>query len=215
MKEYQFYLFDIDDTLLDTGELITHCFEIVCRRIHHLDIEPEQVHPLIGLPLKKMFEILLIDVQNVDFDLMIQEYRKYQFEVYDQRLKLFPNVKSTLHELYRTGKQIAAVTSRRKDSLQIFLKATQIDSYFHALITPEDTTEHKPCSAPALKAMKELNGTSGSAIFVGDSQFDIECGHRSGMDTGFVLWSNLTPNSLPITPTYIINDLSMLLNFPD
>ncbi|MCP4622524.1 MAG: HAD family hydrolase, partial [bacterium] len=37
--------------------------------------------------------------------------------------------------------------------------------------------------------------------------FDIQCGTHAGIDTAFVTWSHNDAAALPVTPTYLINNM--------
>ena len=213
MKEYRYYLFDLDGTLLDTTDLIAHCFHHACYSHCRLPIQPDQVYPILGLPLKESFQRLLGERKNINTDLLVDTYKRHQLTVYPQYLKIFPNVKSTLRQLRKCGKKIAIVTSRKKETATLYLRRMEIEGYFETVVTPEDTLEHKPHPAPARKALELIRGTRESALFIGDSLFDVECGHRCGMDTALVLWSRSTYVSGAVSPTYTIEDISELVSF--
>ena len=213
MKEYRNYLFDMDGTLLDTTDLIVRSFDYACKKQYGISIESKWVYPLLGLPLRQSFQELLIEREHIDFDLLVDTYRKYQLTVYPKYLKIFPNVKSTLRQLLQRGKKIAVVTSRKRESAMLYLHQMKIDIFFDIVVASEDTSEHKPHPAPARKALDLLHGTPNGSLLIGDSFYDIECGYRCGTDTAFVLWSRSTYGSEMAAPTYRVRDMSGLVSF--
>ncbi len=214
MKEYRNYLFDADGTLLDTTDLVVGSFVHACRELYGTFVEPKQIYPLLGLPLRQSFQKLLDARENIDCDSLIDTYKSYQLGVYREHLKIFPHVESTLQKLRQRGKRIAVVTSRKRESVMLYLRHTGIDTFFDIVVTPEDTHEHKPHPAPAQKALARMGGSPADSLFIGDSMYDIECGHRCGMDTAFVLWSRSTYSTTALSPTYEIGDMSELISFP-
>jgi len=136
---------------------------------------------------------------------------EYQMSVYSQYLKLFPGVLETLDTLKKNGKKLAIVTSRFRNSLDVYLRDTGIFTFFDAIISPESTKHHKPRPEPAIKAMEELNARKPETLFIGDATFDIECGAGAGIDTAFVTWSVNDLDSLKKTPTWFITSMSELI----
>jgi pyrophosphatase PpaX len=211
MKKYSYYLFDADGTLIDTTELIYQCFVHTCRTFGDINVSRNNVIKNIGLTLRKQMEVYFGPLTDEQFTARAAEHMKYQLSIYPQYLRVFPTVVEGLDMLRANGKRCAIVTSRRRETLDLYLKKTNIIDYFEAFVTPENTAKHKPDPEPVLKAL-ELLGVrdKGVAIFIGDSEYDIECGRRAGVDTAFVEWSHNDPASLPSRPTYCINDLTQM-----
>ncbi|MGD9201422.1 MAG: HAD-IA family hydrolase [Chitinispirillia bacterium] len=207
MKTYRAYLFDADGTLFDTTEMIFQCFKYSCKKYGNLSVTRKQVFKNIGLPLKIQFECLFGALSNERTEELIKAHMEYQLKIFKKYLRLFPGVAETLKMLKNNEKKLAIVTSRRMESLLIFLKDTNIFNLFNILITPESTEKHKPLPEPALEALKQLNCKNSESLFIGDATFDIECGKNAGMDTAFVSWSKNPPSSLNLKPTYILNDI--------
>ena len=122
----------------------------------------------------------------------------------------FPHVIDTLERLKSAGKKLAVVTSRRRFSLERILDSTGTAKYFDVLVTPEDTTRHKPDAEPALKALSLLGADKTSTVFIGDALYDICSGTSAGIDTIFVNWSHAQLSSLPVPPTWTIDSLQEL-----
>jgi pyrophosphatase PpaX len=103
------------------------------------------------------------------------------------------------------------VTSRRRETLGLYLKKTGIYDFFEVFVTPENTEKHKPQPEPVLEALSLLKVADKSGVLmVGDSAFDIECGSRAGVDTAFVNWSHSESVSFAIKPTHVIDDFIQL-----
>lgn len=211
MKDYKCYLFDIDGTLLDTTELIVKSCQKVCLKNAGFNPGFDFIASLTGLTLDKVLASCLDG--NCDYDMarVIREYKDYQQAIYRDHLKVFPDVNHVLHHLKSQGKKIAAVTSRRLESLEPYLRFTDSLQYFDTLVTPEATTQHKPHPMPAIKAIDLLKTTPEQCLFVGDSIFDIQCGQKAGTDTAFVAWSFNSTDELEQGPTYIISNMKELL----
>jgi pyrophosphatase PpaX len=211
MKDYSYYLFDADGTLIDTTELIYQCFMHTCKIFGDLDVSRNDVVRNIGLTLRMQMEKYFGPLTDEQFAVRSAEHMKYQMSIYPRYLRLFPSVLQALTMLKSTGKACAIVTSRRRQTLDLYLKKTGIFDFFTVFVTPEITLKHKPDPEPALEALTLLgNAKKNEAVLIGDSEYDIECGRNAGIDTAFVSWSHNDPAVLPVRPTYIIGDLTQL-----
>ncbi|NLW31044.1 MAG: HAD-IA family hydrolase [Fibrobacter sp.] len=210
IREYDYYLFDADGTLFDTTEMICSCFEHTAEQFGK-QYDKKLVKTHIGMTLRKQMEIYYGPLTDQMFETFRTAHMDYQLSIYKDFLVLCPGVKEALSELVQNGKKCAVVTSRMMYTLELFLKEMGIFSFFEVLVTPESTLKHKPDPQPALKAL-ELFGsvTPQKAVFIGDSPFDIECGHRAGMDTAFVKWSHNDKSLLSVKPVYYLNDMRQL-----
>lgn len=210
MKDYTYYLFDADGTLFDTTELICQCFAYSLDKYGNMKKPKEELIKSIGMTLRSQFELHLGSLSDAQYDEMQQEHMRFQLSIYKDYLNSFPGVKQGLATLKERNKRLAIVTSRKINSLTIFLKETEIFDYFEVMITPDETEKHKPEPEPAIEAMSLLGAVSQQSIFIGDSLFDIQCGTRAGIDTAFVAYSKTKSNQLSVKPTYLINSLEDL-----
>jgi|WetSurMetagenome_2_1015567.scaffolds.fasta_scaffold00048_56 pyrophosphatase PpaX len=209
MKDYACYLFDADGTLLDTTELIVQCFRFTCRKYGGFEIDRERVTKNIGLTLRRQMELYLGPLTDERFSAVGGDHMRYQLSIYPEYLRVFPGVREGLETLRGRGKRLGVVTSRRRETLELYLKETGILGFFGILVTPEDTSRHKPDPEPVLAALSKLViADKTTVLMVGDSAFDIECGARAGIDTAFVNREHNVPAEHGIRPTYVIDEFS-------
>ncbi len=211
MKSYQAYLFDADGTLFDTTEMIYLCFEYTCKKYANLQVKRGQVFSNIGIPLRKQLEIFLGPQSDEKASEIQKTHMEFQLSIYKKHLRLFPGVANVLSQLKNAGKKLAIVTSRRKKTLTLYLKHTNIFNFFNVFITPESTEKHKPDAEPALEALKQLHCKATETLFIGDAIFDIKSGEKAGIDTALILWSKKDISSFKTKPTYILKNLNTLV----
>lgn len=205
-------MFDGDGTLFDTADLVVHCFQYVSKKHCDQDVSRATILSGYGLPLKG--QLIKQLGEDADIETILKDFISYQMEIIDKDVRLFPEVWETLDHLKQQGSKLAVVTSRKPYSLGRILKHTDIERFFDTLVTPDDTELHKPDAAPALLALSRLGSKASEAVFVGDSQYDILSGNRAGTDTIFVNWSHLGIETVPVKPTWRIDEMSDLLNIP-
>jgi len=207
MKPYDCYLFDADGTLFETTELIYRCFVYSLKKHANREIPREEIIAGIGLTLRKQFEHHIGPLSDEQFDLIQADHMHYQMGIYRDYLAPCPGVPEAIKKLHASGKKLAIVTSRKITSLACFLRETGIYDYFSVIVTPDETDQHKPHPAPALKALELLKAAPEAALFVGDAPFDIECGQRAHIETALVAWSHNKAGQLSLTPTYVIDSM--------
>ena len=59
---------------------------------------------------------------------------------------------------------------------------------YHAVVTAEDTTRHKPGPEPMLHALELLGSTPAEAVYVGDARYDVEAARAAGLAAVAVTW---------------------------
>jgi pyrophosphatase PpaX len=210
MKDYTNYLFDADGTLFDTTELICQCFIYSLDRFGNMKKSREEIIKSIGMTLRSQFEQHLGPLSDEQYDEIQKEHMRFQLSIYKDYLKAFPGVKQALETLKKRNKRLAIVTSRKINSLALFLKETEMFDCFEAMVTPDHTEKHKPEPEPALKAISLLGAQKEESVFIGDSLFDIQCGTNAGIDTAFVTYSKTKSDQLAVKPTYLIKSLEDL-----
>jgi pyrophosphatase PpaX len=209
MKEYQTYLFDADGTLFDTIDMICSSFQYIAGKYAGKALARETIIRGIGLPLLDQIAHHLGEAG--DPLAIADDYRDYQLTILAQSISVFPQVAETLQSLKKAGRQLGIVTSRRRPSLDEILEITATGQYFDVLVTPEDTSRHKPHAEPVLKAMTMLGADKTQTVYIGDAFCDILSGTGAGIDTVFVAWSHTQLASLPSPPTWTIDTMGELV----
>ena len=210
MKDYSYFLFDADGTLIDTMDLIVRCFEHTCATFGNPAVAADEIMKNVGLTLREQMRVLFGPLTDERFEVIAAEHMAFQLKQYPRYLRAFPGVPEGLALLASRGKKCAVVTSRKRATLEIYLKETGLYGYFEAFITAENTQRHKPDPEPALAALTQMSAQKDCSLFVGDSSFDIECAHRAGIDSAFVNWSRNDPSGFPIQPTFFIDEVRQL-----
>jgi pyrophosphatase PpaX len=179
-------LFDFDGTLADSTDLIMQAFRHTMGR--YLDAVPpdEQWRSGFGTPLD--VQIARFARTEAEFQAMMDTYRQFQQDRYDDLLRPFPGAPEMVMELARRGVPMAVVTSRYRRSTLRGMELCGMLDHIPVVITPEDVANPKPHPEPVLHALERLGVEAGSAVFVGDSPYDIRSGRAAGTWTAGVLW---------------------------
>ena len=106
----------------------------------------------------------------------------------DGLVKIFPGIEEMLGQLRQEGYKVGVVTSRTKDSTLFYMEKFGISHYFDAIVSCDDTGEHKPNPQPLLLGLEKLGAKAEEAVMVGDSSFDIRCANNAGVKSVLVDW---------------------------
>lgn len=223
MKDYQFLLFDLDDTLLDFNAAEKLALPKLFAA-HNIQLTPEIQHiyheinsglwkaleeghitreQLMETRFSKTFEHLGRKVNGRELDV---EYRSYLTESKVFVEGAFNVVKALApkYELYITSNGILDTQHKR-------LEATGLAPYFKQVFVSENTGYQKPMKPFFDYVFDRIpNFTPEKSMIIGDSySADIIGGAGAGIDT---CWLNpLNKAYQKIQPTYTIKKISQLL----
>ena len=206
--KYDTILFDLDGTLLDTNTLILQSFTYVFD--HYLpDYQYTQADQLacIGPTLKQTFSRLAPEREAE----LTAAYRQWNIANHDRLVHAFPQVQETLAQLQQMGCQLAVVTSKRRDVVEMGLTLCDLKQYFPVVVTYDDVENHKPEPDALHLALAQLT-PSGNVLMVGDNSHDIHGAQNAGVDSVGVAWSIKGKAFMEdLHPTYLIDTMSELL----
>lgn len=188
MNTYKTYIFDLDGTLLDTlNDLHASCNYAL--RTHGMpERSLEEVRQFVGNGVKKLMERAIPDgLENPLFEETLQTFRQhYLLHILDTTLP-YPGIMDMLQQLKAQGKRIAVVSNKFYAATQDLCKHFFGDTIQVAIGEREDIKK-KPAPDTVLEALRQLQVTRQDAVYVGDSEVDIETARNSGIPCISVLW---------------------------
>ena len=188
MNTYKTYIFDLDGTLLDTlNDLHASCNYAL--RTHGMpERSLEEVRQFVGNGVKKLMERAIPDgLENPLFEDTLQTFRQhYLLHNLDTTLP-YPGIMEMLQQLKAQGKRIAVVSNKFYAATQDLCKHFFGDTIQVAIGEREDIKK-KPAPDTVLEALHQLQVTKQDAVYVGDSEVDVETARNSGIPCISVLW---------------------------
>lgn len=201
-------LFDLDGTLINTNDLIIDSFKHTFKKHLNIDVHESEIVMHFGEPLLDT----LAEYDKENAHILMQTYREYNEEIHDELAKEIVGAKETLSELKALGIKVGVVTSKRRELAERGLKLFNLLDIMDVVITPEDTTKHKPEAEPVLKACDILAVRPEETIMVGDSHFDILCGKNAGAKACLVKYTALPIDMIMLhTPEYLVDEIKDIL----
>jgi pyrophosphatase PpaX len=184
---YSTVLFDLDGTLIDSGEMILSSFRHATRTVLAREIPDAELAALVG-GSNIHEQMRTLDEKQVDE--LVRVYREHNGPLHED-LKAFAGMEDLLARLRGEGRRLGVVTSKRRRTVDLAFAVLPIERYFDAVVTSEETERHKPHPEPVLAALERLEARPDETAFVGDSPYDIGAGKAAGVFTVGVAWGGL------------------------
>jgi len=180
MKPVRLIIFDLDGTLVNTLEDITHSVNFTLGRLGRPLLHLDTVRQYVGDGM----EMLLTRALGEHTDLL--EEAKGIYTVHQSRnlvvsSRLYPGVQETLE--YFRGLPMAVVTNKTLDFSEPLLEQLGIRPYFGMIIGADAGLPLKPAPDAFLSIMKRLAVPREHTAVVGDGTTDIRAGKAAGITT--------------------------------
>lgn len=202
------YLFDIDGTLLDSAPDICGAIQDVLAGQNCKAVPDLFLRGYIGRHLIATFGDILPELQPVQIDELIQQYRKHYLGRNHQATRPFPGVAEALAAL---GGRKATATTKGTPTTTAVLELFGLLQYFHH-VQGTDGFPPKPAPDVILRAMAALGEKPDACLLVGDSAADMEAGRHAGVRTCAVRYGYGNAEEMAKwEPDYWIDDLRDLL----
>ena len=184
---YPTVLFDLDGTLIDSGEIIISSFRHATQTVLEREIPDEVLAAAVGG--SNIYEQMrAFDEERADE--LVRVYREHNAPLHDD-LVAFEGIERALDRLRAEGRQLGIVTAKRRKTVDLAFAILPLERYFDTVVTSEQTKHHKPHPEPVLTALDRLGSEPEEAAFVGDSPFDMGAGKAAGVFTVGVSWGKI------------------------
>ncbi|MGW0363830.1 HAD family hydrolase [Streptomyces sp. NPDC002990] len=171
-------LFDVDGTLADTNHLHVTCWWEALRQAGH-HIPMHEIHRAIGLPGKDLVAHLLGEDRDAGADGELSAAHDTLYGTYFDRLPGLRSAAELLRELHRREWRVVLVTSAGSTELEALRKAIGADDAITATASSDDVEEGKPAPDPIQHALGLVDAPPDTAVFVGDTVWDMKAGARA------------------------------------
>ncbi|MCI6551461.1 MAG: HAD-IA family hydrolase [Prevotella sp.] len=182
------FIFDLDGTLLNTLDDLAASCNYALRSAGMPERTVEEVRRFVGNGVKKLMERAIPGgLEHPRFEEVYAMFRAHYLEHSLDTTQPYPGIMPMLAELDRRGKRLAVVSNK-------FYAATQelcahfFGDYIHVAIGERETIRKKPAPDTVIEAMRQLGVGRTKAVYVGDSDVDIETARNVGIPCVSVLW---------------------------
>ncbi|MDR1404674.1 MAG: HAD family hydrolase [Candidatus Methanoplasma sp.] len=179
MEKYDFYIFDLDNTLVDSRVGYEKAFTAAFGEFG-IPYDPALYNEYIRTPLDITFSERCPDspCRYRDFlSVMTDTYEKTCLD----GVRLFPDAQRCLERLSGSGCKMGIVSNSYMAQIRRILLKLGIGSMFSSVVGQDRVGFAKPDPEPVILCMSEMNGTPGRTVMVGDSANDVLAGMRAGV----------------------------------
>ncbi|MBL7000301.1 MAG: HAD-IA family hydrolase [Gammaproteobacteria bacterium] len=213
-KKYELIIFDWDGTIINSEAHIIHSMQQAISGEGLVQPSSQAIRHIIGLSLSKAIETLLPEQDEAAVERIADSYREYFFrDKGDESTQLFDGVADVIRDLHANGYYLAVATGKGRRGLDIALKNSGLDPYFH-ITRCADETRSKPDPLMLDEILTDLNLESSHAIMVGDTSYDMDMAKNIKMDSIAVTYGMHDKESLERShPTYFIDAIDQLSQY--
>lgn len=188
MKQYSTYIFDLDGTLLYTlGDLAASCNYALCE-MNMPERSLDEVRRFVGNGVRKLIERAVPEGTSEETtEQTLAIFRAHYLEHGLDSTKPYEGIDEMLSELKRRGKNIAVVSNKFYDATRQLCRHFFPETVGVA-IGEREGIDKKPAPDTVIAALRELGVSSEGAVYVGDSEVDVQTARNCGMPCISVLW---------------------------
>lgn len=183
------YIFDLDGTLLSTLDDLAASCNYALRSNNMPERTTEEVRQFVGNGVKKLMERAIPDgLRNPLFEKTYADFRQHYMQHNLDSTHPYEGVMELLSELHRRGKQVAVVSNKFYAATQELCRHFFGEELVPVAIGEREDIRKKPAPDTVIEALRQLGASADGAVYIGDSDVDIETAHNSGMPCISVLW---------------------------
>lgn len=187
MKRINTIIFDLDGTLLDTLEDLKTAVNYALSACNMPVRTLEEIRQFVGNGVKKlMVRAVPEGEQNPAFERAFELFKEYYGEHCNDATKAYDGIPEFLEVLKNAG-YVLAIVSNKIDSAVQDLNSRyfpQVD----VAIGDRENLKRKPEPDSVFLALKELGRTKEEAVYIGDSEVDLQTAQNAGLACISVLW---------------------------
>lgn len=186
--KYESYIFDLDGTLLNTlGDLAASC-NYALRACSMPEHSVDDVRRFVGNGVRLlMTRAIQGGESNPRFNEAYDIFRKHYLRHSLDTTAPYPGIEEMIAALNANGKHIAVVSNKFYEATRE-LVAHFFGSEIKVAIGERPDIRKKPAPDTVNEALQQLGVSRSTAVYIGDSDVDIDTARNCGMPCISVLW---------------------------
>jgi len=199
-------LFDLDGTLLDTLDDLTDSVNHMLISFGYPARSREYVRQAVGNGVHNLIVRALPGGEDeARIGECLQAFRAHYGKNLDNKTRPYPGVMEVLRALQRAG-IAAGVVSNKYDGAVKALSEKHFGDLVQVAVGERPGVRRKPAPDSVLEAMRCLGVEPADALYVGDSDVDVETAHNAGLRCVGVSWGFRPRESLVAAGADVVID---------
>ena len=188
MMAYKTALFDMDGTLLDTLEDLRDSTNHVLRGMGYPERSLEEMRRFVGNGAEKQIRRAVPEgTSEENIAKALRAYRAYYQEHCRIKTKVYDGLLDMLDALKARGVK-TAVVANKPDAAEKKLSEEYFGGRMDYAVGAKEGVRCKPYPDMVDDALKALGETRDGAVFIGDSEVDVQTGLNAGLPVIAVSW---------------------------
>ena len=211
MNRYDAAIFDLDGTILYTLEDLKNSLNHALSSHGYPERSLEEVRRFVGNGVRRLVERgAPAGTDAAELDKLYETFHEH-YKVHNQdNTRPYEGIPELLEELRAAGVRLAVVSNKVDYGVKA-LCARFYPGLFDAAIGETPEVAKKPAPDMVEKALEELGVEKDRAVYIGDSEVDIQTARNAGLDEIVVTWGFRTPAELaPYAPRAAAADAGAL-----
>ncbi|MBR5441550.1 MAG: HAD-IIIA family hydrolase [Clostridia bacterium] len=209
-------IFDLDGTILDTLEDLKNSVNYALSNNNLPKRSFAEVRSFVGNGIRLLVERAVpTGTDSAVLDNCFADFKAHYKENSANNTKPYDGVIELLKQLKSKGYKLAVVSNKADFAVQML-----VEDYFNGIfdyaVGEREGIRRKPCPDSVNDAIFYLASDKNSAVYVGDSEVDVETARNSGIPCVAVTWGFRDKSVLTsLSPEYIIDKPSQLMDILD
>ena len=179
MKGYDFYIFDLDNTLVDSRCGYEEAF-VTAFREYNIPYDPAMYNEYIRTPLSMLFSSYYPNSPH-----KYKEFVSLIVSIYEgtclNGVRLFPDAERCINRLSDAGCRLGIVSNSYVREISGILERLKIDGMFLSVVGRDRVAFPKPDPEPVMLCLSEMDASPERSVMVGDSINDVLAGKGAGL----------------------------------
>ena len=186
--KYELVIFDLDGTILDTLDDLADSTNVALQ-MHGFPVRTrEEIRAFVGNGiLNLMQKAVPIGTTEEKVKEVLVDFKKYYGEHCADKTKPYEGIVELIWQLRNEGYQTAVVSNKADFAVQELCKQ-YFAEMFDFIVGEREGVRKKPAPDSVNEVLKQLGVDKSEAIYVGDSEVDVETAKNAQMEHIIVTW---------------------------
>jgi len=186
--EYQLAIFDLDGTLLDTLEDLADSTNYIMQQFGYPERTLTEVRSFVGNGIRKLLERSAPKgTSSEEIDRMFEQFKEYYGAHCADKTKPYDGIMDMLNALQKQGVKLAVVSNKADYAVKALCEQ-YFPGFFDEAVGERVGIARKPAPDTVNEVLKNLHMDKAQAVYIGDSEVDVQTAQNAGMDCIAVDW---------------------------
>ena len=182
-------IFDLDGTLLDTIEDIRCVLNSILEKYGLKTLNRKEVISKVGYGARRLVELAVGDIDKDKLEVIYSDYVKALALCKNEKTVLYDGLDEVLKALKKDGYKLAIVSNKPDDAVKVAYKDKLVNYEFDFVMgNMPNLFNPKPDKSCVEYCLNQMGISKKDAVYIGDSEVDVETFINSEVDGISVLW---------------------------